>query len=173
MPSPVPHQPHPDVAIAKNVLKEIKPGEILPYATAAKALSVSVNDPVFARRFSAARKALLRPEEGGLSIVCVPGEGFLREDSEQITARVGGRETKSIRKKASKAIRTLNTIDVAAVDPQKKAEIYGHVGCLGAILIAASKPAREKMIAAAKVAQAEIATQKALEILQGRNGDTT
>lgn len=166
---PIPHQPHPDVAIAKNVLKELKPGEIVSYETAAKALGTKPTDPVFHRRFIAARKSLLRPEEGGISIVCVPGEGFLREDAKLIQARVAGRETKGIRRRATKALRTLNTIDAAKLDNQAKAELFGHAGCMGAVVVATSKPASQKMIAAAKATQAEIATQKALEILQNGN----
>jgi len=170
MTAPIPHQPHPDVAIAKSVLKELAPGETVSYDKAAAALGVSPKSAVFHRRYAAARKTLLRPEEGGISIVCVPAEGFLREDTRQITTRISGRETKSIKKKASKAIRTLNTIDVTKLDLQGKAEVYGSSGVFGAILVASSKPALNKMIAAAKVNQAEIATQKALEILQERNG---
>lgn len=166
MAAPIPHQPHPDVAIAKNVLKELKPGEVLPYEKAAAALSMTTKDPVFHRRFAAARKALIRPEEGGVSIVCVPGQGFLRENATHIQTRVAGRETKGIRRRASKALRTLNTIDASTLDAQGKAELFGCAGCMAAVVVAASKPASQKMIAAAKATQAEIATQKALEILQ-------
>jgi len=35
---PIPGQPHPDVAIVKAVLKEITPGEVLPYAEASRSI---------------------------------------------------------------------------------------------------------------------------------------
>ena len=165
---PVAGQPHPDVAIVKNVMKEMKAGETIPYEKVAKALQMKVDEPAFMRRCSTARKQLERPEEGGVVIVCVKG-GFMREEGLQTASRVGGRETRGVLRKTNRCARQLNTIDVTALDQQGKCEVFGLMAQLAAIRISAGKPARQKLIAAATATSAEIATQKALEILQERN----
>ena len=169
---PVPGQPHPDVAIIKNVLQEIQPGDVLPYGEAAKSLQLQPSDPVFRRRGDAARKQL---EREGVVISCVPGTGFLRELAGQTKERVSGRETRTLRRKAGRNVRQLSSIDVSKIPANERPELYGLMVVNRAVQVVTGKPARQKLVAAATAVSAELTVAKALEVLQERakpNGDS-
>jgi len=165
MPIPIPHQPHPDVAIVKAVLKDIPVGDVLPYADVARALSMSTSDPAFERRHSRARRQL---EVEGIMVTCVPGVGFLRETAEQTRQRVSGRELRTIQRKANRTVRQLETIDIQAVPAEQRPEVYALMTQAKVAGVAAGKRANKKLAAAASDASSEIAMQKALEVLQER-----
>jgi len=169
---PIPGQPHPDVAIVKAVLKEIAPGGVLPYADASKSIGLQPDDPVFRRRADAARKQLVRPEEGGIVITIVPGTGFLRELPGQTTARIAGREMRSIARKSRRNGNQLATIDIAEIPEGERPEVYALRVINKAVQTVASKPARLKLTAAATAVSAEITVTKALEVLQDREKET-
>ena len=167
----IPGQPHPDVAIAKTVLREIQPGDVLPYDQAAKALQMTASDPVFRRRFDTARKHL---EQEGVSIACVPRAGFLRELANQTKERVSGRETRTVGRKARRNVRQLATIDVSQIPVGERPELFALMTINKAVQITTGKSARQKLIAASTAISAELAVTKALEVLQDRaqsNGD--
>ncbi len=166
---PIPGQPHPDVAIVKHVLQEITPGDVLPYEEAAKALQLTADDPVFKRRATAARKQLERPEHGSIVIVCVPGQGFLRELPIQTKERVAGRETRALQRKARRNVQQLISIDPAKVPESERPELYGLLTVNRAVQVVTAKPARAKLTAACTAISAELATAKALEVLQERS----
>lgn len=171
---PVPGQPHPDVATIKAVLAEMTPGGELSYEEAAKCLQLSGSDPVFRRRADAARKQLVKPEEGGIVIVCVNGIGFLRELPGQTKERVSGRETRALRRKASKNVKHLSTIDVSAIPAAERPELYALMVINRAIQITAGKRSQIKLIAASTAVSRELTVSRALEVLQDReksNGD--
>ena len=168
---PVPGQPHPDVAIIKSVLAEIEPGTELSYTEAARCLQLSPTDPVFRRRADAARKQLVAD---GIVIVCVPGAGFLRELPGQTKERVGGRETRSLQRKAGKNVKHLTTIDVSAIPAAERPELYALMVINRAVQITAGKRGRTKLIAASTAVSRELSISRALEVLQDRekmNGD--
>ena len=168
---PIPGQPHPDVAIVKNVLREIEPGDVLPYEEAAKCLQLTADDPVFRRRSATARKQLEREQ---IVITCVPGKGFLRELPDQIKARVEGRETRTLRRKAGRNVRQLTAIDATKIPANERPELYGLLTVNRAVQVVTAKPARLKLVAAATAVSAELSVTKALQVLQERekpNGD--
>lgn len=169
MPAPIPGQPHPDVAIVESVLRERKPGDVIPYAEIAKALGLRVGDPVVMRRCTAARKRLARE---GIVISCQPGTGLLIETSEQTRLRVGERETRAIRRKAAKNVLHLSSIKAAELDHSVRTEFWALVAVNKVVQAATTHQARQRLIGATSVASAEVAVTKALEVLQERNGET-
>lgn len=170
MPIPVPGVPHPDVAVAKAALKEIKPGETVPYENIARAMGMAVKDPAFMRRCATARKHLLRPEEGGISIIAVNGIGFLRETGDQTKAGME-KVTRSIRRRAAAGIKRIKTINVTAMDQVSRSEVWGVAAQLAVIQNVATKRAHARLTAGATAIQAELTNTKALEVLQERNGN--
>ncbi len=162
---PIPGQPHPDVAIVKSVLMEIAPGEVVPYDTVAKCIGLRGDDPVFRRRCDTARKQL---EKEGHVISCVRAEGVTMELGTQTKARVEGRETRSIQRKAKRNVRQLNTIDVSKIPAAQRPELYGLMTVNRAVQVVTSKPARLKLTAAATAVSAEITVTKALEVLMNK-----
>jgi hypothetical protein len=159
----IPFQPHPDVAIVRSLLAEIKPGEIMPYDKVAASISMTPKHPAFYSRHSTARNQLRRQ---GINIVVVPGEGFLRETTEQTLARHQGRERASMHRKARKAGESLATVDASTLTQEKQAEFFAERTINNVVYVATGSQARQKMLAAAKVATAEIPMAKALEVLQ-------
>ena len=169
---PIPGQPHPDVAIMRDVLREIAPGEVLPYAQAARALQLSPDSLVFLRRAMTARKQLERPEHGGIVISCVNGIGFLRELPAQTKERVAGRETRSLRRKAKRNVTHLAGIDVSKIPAAERPELYGLLTVNRAVQLATTKVALVKLTAACAVSSTELTTLKALEVLNSREKKT-
>jgi len=159
----IPFQPHPDVAIVRSLLAEIEPGEIMPYEEVAASISMKPSHPSFYSRHSTARNQL---RKDGINIVVVPGKGFLRETAEQTLARHQGRERKSMHRKARKNGESLATVDAASLSQDKRAEFFAERTINNVVYVATGNQARQKMLAAAKVATAEIPMAKALEVLQ-------
>ena len=169
---PIPGQPHPDVAIVKSALAEIRPGDVLPYAEVAKTLQLPPDSVIFRRRADAARKSL---EGEQIVISCVTGVGFLRELGTQTKDRVAGRETRHLQRKARRNVRQLSSIDVSKIPQDQRAELYGLMTVNRAVQVVTGKPSRLKLTAACTTISAELAVAKALEVLQERergNGKT-
>jgi hypothetical protein len=164
----IPGQPHPDVAIARNVLREIQPGELLSYEKAAAAIQLSSGDPVFRRRFDRARRQL---ERDRIVIVCIPGQGFMRELAGQTKERVSGRETRTLQRKAARNVRQLGSIDVAQVATEQRPELFALMVINRAVVVATGKSARAKLTAASVAISAELTVTKALEVLRDREKD--
>lgn len=159
---PIPSQPHPDVAIVKSVLKEMKPGEVQPKEKAAAALGLKPDDPVLARRAAVARRQL---RHEGINVICVPGVGFQWMTDEQTLTRHQGRERKGLLRKARKAGEALANIDVNALPEEKRPEFFAERTINNIVFLATNSQSRQKMLAAAKVAQKAIPMAKALEVL--------
>lgn len=165
---PIPGQPHPDVEIIKATLRELKPGEMIPPAAAAKAINATPADPAFWRRSTTARHQL---EREGVVIVCATGQGFVRELPDQTLARVQGRETKTIRRRAGRNETQLRSINPADLPADQRPELYAMATIQRSVKTIVSKPAREKLLAAAKTVTAELTVSKALEVLREREQD--
>ena len=167
MPSPpIPGQPHPDVAIVKDALRQIELGATISYDAVAQCIGLKPTNHVFRRRAHTARKQLRRE---GLNVVTVRGIGFLRQTADQTLAQHQGLERKGIRRKARKAGEALANVDIGALSEAKRPEFFAERTINNVVFQATSVSAAQKMLAAAKVSQAILPMAKALKILE--NGE--
>jgi len=158
-------QPHPDVAIVRHVLEQLKPGESVPCETVAKALGLSADSPTVKRRATAARKHLRKE---GIIIEC--GNGcYVRLDDAAILARHSGRERHGMNRKARKAGERLSAIDAAKLGEDQRRQFFAERTINNLVYTATGAQSQKKMLAAATVSQAELPMAKALEVL--KNGE--
>lgn len=160
---PVPGQPHPDVAIVKSVLSEVEPGSVIPYSKVAEAINYDPKSKEFYARCLTARKHL---EREGVVFAAVPGEGFLRELPVQTKARVEGRETVSLRKKATRNITQLLSVDPRELPDGEQSELFAQLTINSVVKKVTGNAAKQKLIASSASASAEISVQKALDELK-------
>lgn len=158
---PIPRMPHPDVAVVKSVLREIQPGDILPFDAVTKALGYDARTGPGYRRAATARNQLRRE---GISVV-IAGDGFLYETPEQTLARHQGRERKGMCRKARKAGESLATINVVKLTPDQRAEFYAERTTNNVVYRVTDSRMHQRLLAAAKVSEAVLPMQKALEVL--------
>ena len=163
MSTPIPRMPHPDVAIVKSVLREAKPGEIVPYEAVEKALGYSVR---MAPGYSRTKTARNQLRHEGMNIVAVPGVGFLHETGEQALATHDGYERKGMCRKARKAGEKLANINPAALTQEQQYQFYAARTTNNIVYSVTGSKTQQKVLAAVKVSTSVLPMAKALEVLQ-------
>jgi hypothetical protein len=164
---PIPHEPHPDVAIVRHVLAQLQRGESVPREAVAKAIGLEANDPVVARRALAARNQLRRE---GIVIEAANGR-YVRLDDAAILTRHAGRERKGIGRKARKAGEKLAAIDATKLPEPMRAEYFAERTINNVVYRAAGSDTKKKLLGAVAVAGNTLPMAQAIRVLTASNGD--
>ncbi len=162
---PIPGLPHPDVEIVKGMFRALEPGQQVTYLDVAKALNIPEEEMhIVWRRATTARKQLARTE--GISIDVVRGVGYVRETESQIQARIDGRESPGICRKAGRILRSLACIDISKLNETERQKYCVQTMVANVTRKANGSRAKQVLLAAAKVSQNQLPMSQALEVLK-------
>jgi len=163
---PKPGPTHPDVFILKALFLDMPTGGTLSYDDAAKSLGLSGSAEIFRRRADTARKQLIA--EQAATIVCVRGDGFLRETPLQTIERTRQSTRPSIRRKARSIGRQLAGIDPGELSTDQRSEYFTERTVNNVVYVACSGATRKNILASTQQSNAVLPMAKALDALGGR-----
>jgi len=164
MTQPTPPKPgptHPDVFILKATFLEMTPGSTLDYDDVARSIGLSGSTEIFRRRADTARKQLIA--EQAATIVCVRGNGFLRETPIQTIERTRQSTRPAMRRKARSVGRQLSGIDPGELSEEQRVEYFTERTVNNVVYVACSGTTRKNVLASTKQSNAVLPMAKALE----------
>jgi hypothetical protein len=162
---PIPGQPHPDVFVLEEVFRKLGLGETVSKEALAEALGLTVEDwPIVYRRADRAIKRLRLHDE--INIVAVRGGGYCRELDGPSVVRVDQAMRPGIRRRARTAMLTLRNVDQSKLSAEERHLLHANGTIMGLICQAGREPARQRALAAVKVAQKQLPMASAIEVLK-------